>query len=178
MRSPLIIPNGHRPGEFERHTRTIFGLGGIWIVLHLEHPFRKTRRATTWLPTSESELAVRTATALECAGCHLPRNAIFIHSIRRSNPTSDPLVPKKGLGCRVECFQSHTVVLQPSHSCPTPSVWSVCKPSNGNPHRESIAALSALLSCSLDCRTSLRCERDFLGNFKDLPQRVIRLIEI
>jgi hypothetical protein len=30
-----------------------------------------------------------------------------------SPKSSDPLVPKKGLGCRAECFQSLTVVLRP-----------------------------------------------------------------
>jgi hypothetical protein len=45
----------------------------------------------------------------------------------------DPLVPKKGLGCRAECFQSHRVALRPSHSCSITPVWNICKPSNGNP---------------------------------------------
>ena len=31
--------------------------------------------------------------------------------------TSDPLVPKKGLGCRSECFQALRVMLRPSQSC-------------------------------------------------------------
>jgi hypothetical protein len=48
---------------------------------------------------------------------------------------ADPLVPKKGLGCRAECFQSHRVGLRPSHSCSITPVWNVCKPSNGNPHQ-------------------------------------------
>src|SRR5438445_7721210 len=51
------------------------------------------------------------------------------------NKSADPLVPKKGLGCRAECFQSHTVVLQPSPSCSITSFRVVCKPSNGNPHQ-------------------------------------------
>src|SRR5215831_9928678 len=50
----------------------------------------------------------------------LPR---FDHTFRAEN-----LVPKKGLGCRTECFQSLTVVLQPSHSCSIISVWNLCKP--------------------------------------------------
>ena len=45
----------------------------------------------------------------------------------------ESLVPKKGLGCRAECFL--TVVLQPSHFCSITPVWSVRKPSNGNPHQ-------------------------------------------
>jgi hypothetical protein len=48
-----------------------------------------------------------------------------------------PLVPKKGLGCRAECFQSLAVVLRPSHFCSIIPVWTVCKPSNGNLTRDS-----------------------------------------
>jgi len=45
----------------------------------------------------------------------------------------DTLVPKKVLGSRTECFQSLTVVLQPSHSCSITSFRGECKPSNGSP---------------------------------------------
>ena len=50
-------------------------------------------------------------------------------------PVAPAKVPKMGLGCRAECFQSLTVVLRPSHSCSITPVWKVCKPSNGNPHQ-------------------------------------------
>ena len=36
----------------------------------------------------------------------------------------------------LNCFQPHTVVLEPSHSCPVIPVWNVCKPSNGQPSQE------------------------------------------
>src|SRR5216683_3496703 len=49
---------------------------------------------------------------------------------------------QKGLGRRAECFQSHTVVLQPSHSCSIIPVWNFCKPLNGNPHQGFIVAFS------------------------------------
>ena len=47
--------------------------------------------------------------------------------------TSDPLIPKKGLGRRTECFQSLALVLQPSHSCSITAFWGECKSSNGGP---------------------------------------------
>jgi hypothetical protein len=43
--------------------------------------------------------------------------------------TSDPLVPKKGLGCRTECFESLTVVLQPFYSCSITTFEDQCKSS-------------------------------------------------
>jgi hypothetical protein len=46
-----------------------------------------------------------------------------------------PLVPKKGLGCRAECFQSHEVVHRPSDSCSNIPIWNVCKPFSVNPHQ-------------------------------------------
>ncbi len=75
--------------------------------------------------------------------------------------TSAPLVPKKGLGRRVERFQSLTVVLRPSHSCSITSFQGECKSSNGSPkpgvhlmHFDSLARHKGLLNAEL--QSSLR----------------------
>ena len=55
------------------------------------------------------------------------------HYARRISSPLDPLVPKKGLGCRAECFQSLAVMLRPSQSCSITSFWGECKSLNGSP---------------------------------------------
>jgi len=50
-----------------------------------------------------------------------------------SKKKTEPLARKKVLGSRTECFQSLTVVLQPSHSCSVTSFKGECKSSNGSP---------------------------------------------
>jgi|SRR5215472_2008527 len=44
-----------------------------------------------------------------------------------------PPGPNKELASRAACFQSLTVVLQPSHSCSNTSFSGECKSSNGSP---------------------------------------------
>jgi hypothetical protein len=80
------------------------------------------------------------------------------------------LVPKKGLGCRTGCFQSLTVVLQPTHSCSITSFWNECASSNGSP-RPGVQAFEqetqAATVCSLYCSS---CST--IRQFRWLPGRL------
>jgi hypothetical protein len=81
--------------------------------------------AATW--------AIPTATLLRLANTPKLRSTVSQTTSVWPAISPEPLAQQKGLGCRAECFQSLTVVLQPSHSCSITSFWGECKSSNGSP---------------------------------------------
>ena len=124
-----------------------------WPQLRNRALFRRSSTQSKALPTSRSRSGERdtvlrvvtrkrqgSALNLACPGedCQAQRIApngcskLIVKLLQRIGRgeriwTSDPLIPKKGLGCRAECFQSLRVVLQTSQSCSITPFGSECK---------------------------------------------------